>query len=128
MTKIQLLVYILFLTLEIFGIASIMEVYKKTIRKDRAKKWEIHIIAGLLSGIGVLILCGLHIFKPILGILDAPIEADYVLYFLGFFFLQKSADMNIIKGITKVCLKTLLSSYGFNDKQIEEILNSKQDS
>ena len=122
MSKIQVLIYALFLSLEIFGTATLVEIYKKRIRKDKSKKWENRLVAGVLSSLDVLILILLHIFKPILGLIGAPLWADHTLYLVGFFILQKTADMQIIKKLIRSCVKSILSTYGFSNEQIELIL------
>lgn len=124
MTKIQAMIYAVFLCLEVIGIAALIELYKKQIRKDKAKKLEIYVIAEVLSALAVVILAVLNIFKPILGLIGAPIWADYILYNVGIFALQMIADMKMIKKLAKSCAKSLLLSYGLTEQQIADLLGS----
>ena len=41
MTSVQLIIYVILLAAEVLGVASLMEVYKKSIRKNKATTWEI---------------------------------------------------------------------------------------
>lgn len=124
MTKIQALIYAAFLCLEVLGIAAAMELYKKQLRKDKAKRWEIYIVAELLSALATVILVVLNIFKPILGLIGAPLWADYILYNVLIFFFQMVADMKMIKKLVKSCAKSLLLSYGLSEQQVADLLAS----
>lgn len=124
MSKVQVMIYTAFLCLEVLGIAALMEVYKKQIRKDRARAWEIWIVAEALSALAVGVLAILGIFKPILGLIGAPIWADYIIYNIGIFVLQMTADMKLIKKLVKSCAKNLLTSYGLTEQQITDLLAS----
>lgn len=125
MSKVQALIYALFIALEVFGTATLIEIYKKKLRKDKSKKWENILIAGVLSGVDIVILILLNIFKPILGLIEAPIWADYALYFVGFYYFQKMTDMRIVKKLIRSCAKSLLQTYGFSEEQIELIFTTK---
>lgn len=118
------MIYATFVFLEIFGIAALMEVYKKTIRKDKAKKIEICIVAEVLVALSVLILKVLNIFQPILGLIGAPLWADYILYNIGIYFFQMQADMKIIKKLIKSCASEFLKSKGFTTEQIDDIFEA----
>ena len=124
MSKIQVMIYAAFVFLEIFGIAALMEVYKKTIRKDKAKKVEIYIVAEVLVALSVLILKVLNIFQPILGLIGAPLWADYILYNIGIYIFQMQADMKIIKKLIKSCASEFLKSKGFTTEQINDIFEA----
>ena len=124
MSKIQVMIYAAFVFLEIFGIAALMEVYKKTIRKDKAKKVEIYIVAEILTVLCIVILKALNIFKPILGLIGAPLWADYILYNIGIYFFQMQADMKIIKKLIKSCASEFLKSKGFTTEQINDIFEA----
>ena len=124
MSKIQVMIYAAFVFLEIFGIAALMEVYKKTIRKGKAKKIEIYIVAEVLVALSVLILKVLNIFQPILGLIGAPLWADYILYNIGIYFFQMQADMKIIKKLIKSCASEFLKSKGFTTEQINDIFEA----
>ena len=121
MSKAQIMIYASFVFLEIFGVASLMEVYKKTIRKNKANKIEIYIVAEILTILCIVILKGLNIFKPILGLIGAPLWADYILYNIGIYIFQMQADMKIIKKLIKSCASEFLKSKGFTAEQINDI-------
>ena len=118
------MIYAAFVFLEIFGIAALMEVYKKTIRKGKAKKIEIYIVAEVLVALSVLILKVLNIFQPILGLIGAPLWADYILYNIGIYIFQMQADMKIIKKLIKSCASEFLKSKGFTTEQINDIFEA----
>lgn len=124
MSKVQVVIYAAFVFLEIFGIAALMEVYKKTIRKDKAKKVEIYLVAEVLVALSVLILEVLNIFQPILGLIGAPLWADYVLYNIGIYIFQMQADMKVIKKLIKSCASEFLKSKGFTTEQINDIFGA----
>lgn len=124
MSKIQVMIYAAFILLEIFGISSLMEIYKKMIRKGNAKKFEIYIIAEVLSALAVTILVVLNIFKPILGLIGAPLWADYIFYNIIIYVFQLQADMKIIKKLIKSCASEFLKSKGFTNEQVEDIFNA----
>lgn len=124
MNKVQIMIYVIFLFLEVIGIASTMEIYKKQIRKNKAKPTEIYIAAEILSALGVYILNALNIFKPILGMIGAPLWGDYILYNILIYIFQMQADMKIIKKVIRSCTTTFLSSYGFSSDQIQDIFES----
>lgn len=124
MSKIQVMIYATFIFLEVLGVASLMEIYKKTIRKDKAKKPEIYIVAEILTILCIVVLKGLKIFKPILGLIGAPLWADYVLYNIGIYIFQMQADMKIIKKLIKSCASEFLKSKGFTTEQINDIFGA----
>lgn len=124
MSKIQVMIYATFIFLEIFGISSLMEIYKKMIRKDKAKKFEIYLIAEVLSTLAVAILVILNIFKPILGLIGAPLWADYIFYNIIIYIFQLQADMKIIKKLIRSCTSEFLKSKGFTNEQVEDIFNA----
>ena len=124
MNKIQTMIYLIFIGFEILGIASLMEIYKKQIRKNNAKKFEIYAIAEFLTILSIGVLCGLHIFKPILGLIGAPLWSDLVLYNVIIFIFQMQADLKIIKKVIKSCAESFLISHGLTKEQVEDIFNS----
>lgn len=124
MSKIQTLIYLIFIGLEVMGVASLMEIYKKQIRKNKAKKFEIYIIAEILTALSIGILYGLHIFKPILGLIGAPLWSDIILYDILLFIFQMQADMKIIKKVIKSCAESFLISHGLSQEQVDDIFKS----
>lgn len=124
MNKVQIMIYVAFLLFEIMGIAAIMEIYKKQIRKGKAKTWENYLVAEVLSAAAVGILVGANIFKPVLGQLGAPVWCDYILYNIFIYIWQMHADMKLLKRVTKSCINTVLLSYGLTQQQIDDLVAS----
>lgn len=122
MTKTQLLIYVMFLLLDALGVATIIEFYKKNLRKDKAGIWEIRAIALVLSVLNIALLPLLNLFQPVLGLLGAPVWADYILYTVLFFVVQMQADMKLIKKVFASMFRDKLKKAGFTDEQIENIL------
>lgn len=124
MTTVQIAIYVILLCLEIMGISMFMEWYKKHLRKDNFKKWEVYIIAFILSFASVMALIGINVFKPILGLIGAPLWVDIVLYTITMFILQLQTDMKIVKKFIESFLPTLLKKSGLDDNQIKDILTT----
>ena len=124
MTSVQLIIYVILLAAEVLGVASLMEVYKKSIRKNKATTWEIRgvgLVASALA-IGVLILA--QVFQPFLGLIGAKLWMDYLFYVLVFYFLQMQADMKVVKKIVKSLVKAYLISKRLPKEQVDEILGA----
>lgn len=124
MTAVQISIYVILLCLEIIGISMFMEWYKKCLRKDKFKKWEVYIIAGVLSFSAVMALIGINVFKPVIGLIGAPLWVDIIAYTIFIFLLQMQTDMKIVKKLIDSFLPTLLKKSGLDDNQIKEILNT----
>ena len=124
MSTIQIAIYVILLCLEIMGISIFIEWYKKCLRKDKFKKWEVYIIAAVLSFLAVMALVGIHVFKPILGLIGAPLWADIIAYTILVYLLQMQTDMKVVKKLIDSFLPTLLKKSGLSDDQIKEILNT----
>lgn len=122
MTKLQLFIYIAFLLLDVLGVATIVEFYKKGIRKDKANIWEIRAVALILTIINIAVLPLMNLFHPVLGLIGAPLWADFALYTILFFVLQMQADMKLIKKAFASIVKEKLKKAGLTDEQIENIL------
>lgn len=124
MNTIQLGIYVVLLCMEIMGISIFMESYKKVIRKDKAFLWETKGIGLVSSVLAVLLLVGISVFKPVLGLIGAPIWADYILYTIVIYFMQMQADMKVIKKVIMAFLPSLLKKAGMTDEQIAEVLEA----
>lgn len=122
MTKTQLFIYIMFLLLDVLGVATIVEFYKKGLRKDNAGIWEIRAVALALSVIDIALLPLMNLFQPVLGLIGAPLWADFALYTILFFVLQMQADMKLIKKAFASMFREKLKKAGLTDEQIENIL------
>ena len=91
-----------------FGIGTLMEWYKKKVRKDQASVWEIRGIALVLSlGVAALFAftgIGFPVFETLFTKM-APVLAkilDIVLYGVVIFVLQLQSDMKLLKGIIRL--------------------------
>lgn len=124
MTATQISVYTLLMCGIVCGIAATMETYKKVLRDGKSKKWENLIIGMLFSCFSVFLLAISKVLVPILGILGAPLWADYVLYVLGIFILQLNVNMKIVKKIVKTIVSNLLKKANFTEEQINDIFNA----
>ena len=128
MTTVQIAIYVILLCLEIMGISIFMEWYKKQLRKDNFKKWEVYIIAFFLSFASVMALIGINVFKPILGLIGAPLWVDIIIYTLIIFILQLQTDMKIVKKFIESFLPILLKKSGLDDNQVKDILTAIENS
>ena len=128
MTTVQIAIYVILLCLEVMGISMFMEWYKKCFRKDDFKKWEIYFIAVVLSFIAVMLLIGINVFKPVLGLIGAPLWVDIIAYTICIFLLQMQTNMKIVKKIIDSFLPTLLKRSGLSDAQVKEILDTIESS
>ena len=122
MTSTQLFIYLAFIALEILGVSTAVEYYKKGIRKDKAGVFEIKSIAFFLSVIAIGLLVVLNIFQPLIQIIGAPFWADFLLYVFLFYTVQRVADMKLIKKAFKSMVRPLLQRAGLNEEQIDLIL------
>ena len=128
MTTVQIAIYVILLCLEIMGISMFMEWYKKCFRKDNFKKWEIYSIAVVLSFVAVMLLIGINVFKPVLGLIGAPLWVDIIVYTACIFLLQMQTNMKIVKKLIDSFLPTLLKRSGLSDEQVKEILDTIESS
>lgn len=96
--------FVIILAFSILGVSSLIEFYKKNIRKDKAAAWENWIVGGVLStGFSALInFTGLAF--PILA--SKSIWLDVVLYTVVIFVAQMYVDMKFVKAIIKAAAKT----------------------
>lgn len=122
MSSVQILIYLGFIALEILGVSTAVEYYKKGIRKDKAGILEIKTIAFFLSVIAIGLLVALSIFQPLIGLIGAPFWADFLLYVFLFYTVQRTADMKLIKKAFKSMVRPLLQRAGLNAEQIDLIL------
>lgn len=118
------LVYIIFLVLEIFATAFLMEVYKKNIRKNKSNPWENWLMGGIMSLVCVALLHFSGMMYPLFNkLFNAKLWLDYMLYILLFFIGQWKADMVVIKRVVKSLLtRWIKDNAKLNDSQVEEVL------
>lgn len=90
-----------------FGIGTLMEWYKKKIRKDQAGIWEVRGIAFVLSFGAAALFNFTGIAYPVFATLFKNMGAglanilNIVLYGAVIFVLQLQSDMKLVKGIIK---------------------------
>jgi len=103
MNVVRILLQVLIIAFEVFGISALMEFYKKNIRKDHAKVWEIRVIAGVLSCLAAVACKVTGLFTPIITAIFTNLTPwiDVVLYAVVIFFLQLEADLKTLKAIVK---------------------------
>ena len=110
-----------------FGIGTLMEWYKKNVRKDQAGVWEIRGIAlvaslavgALLTFTGIAYPVFATLFKSMSPVLAKILNT--VLYGVVIFVLQLQSDMKLIKSI----LKMAAGQVDFNDV-VELVQNLKK--
>ena len=124
MTSTQWLIYLLFIIIGALLSASFIEVYKKTIRKDKHKKWECWLLGGGLSILYIFFLKVSNMFYPMMNSLfGAKLWLDYGIHIIVFYFLQFNMDMHIVKKIIKSLVSQWLkSNLGMDAEQIESLL------
>ena len=120
------LIYILFLTLEVFATSFFMEFYKKSIRKNKSKSWENRIMGIVMSVLCLLLLHSSNLIYPIFNkMFNAKLWLDYVLYLILFFIAQWKTDMVIVKKAVKtLVIQWIKDNAKLNDSQAEEILKA----
>lgn len=126
-TSLQLTIYAILLVVIICCIAGLMEIYKKAIRKGKAKFWENYIIALVLVILSLLLLIVSNTFQPLLGLIGADLWMDYLSYVLAMYFLQFGADKKIIKKIINAFVSNFLKKAGMSEDQVKDIFTAKQE-
>jgi len=116
----RIVVQLLMVVLSSFGIGTLMEFYKKKIRKDQAGVWEVRIIAGVLSCLAAVGFKITGLFTPVITAVfpNLTVWIDVVLYAIVIFVCQLQADMRTVKTIVKIATQAAL-----NDKAaiVEEL-------
>lgn len=123
-----------------FGCATLMEVYKKKIRKDKASTVEIRIVSAVLSLlIGFFFKCAGVLFPITSTIVPSMatvgVWIDMVIYSAIIWFLQLKEDMTLLKQLIKLAaplvaksdftgvVKTLINTTGASKDDIVTMLN-----
>ena len=114
------IIQLLMVVLGSFGIGTLVEFYKKKIRKDQAKVWEIRVIAAVLSCLAAVGFKVTGLFTPVITAIftELTVWVDVALYAVVIFVCQLEADMKTVKAIVKLATQSLL-----NDKAavVEEL-------
>lgn len=112
MNVVRIVLQLVLIALGIFGIGTLMEVYKKKIRKDQAKVWEIRLISGALS-IGVAVAYKVTgLFTPVISAIFTNVTpwVDVALYAVVIFFGQLEADMKTVKDLIKLSTNAVINN------------------
>ena len=125
MNSIELTLYIILVLGIIFITSFFMEIYKKIIRKDNAKKWECWLMGAVFSIIGIelLHLSG-ALYLVFHNMLGAKEWLDYSLYIIIFYYCQLKVDMKVIKGLILSLSKTLIKKSSLTEEQKKIIISS----
>lgn len=78
------------------AVAAIVELYKKTLRKDEAKSWECLLIAGIVCAVG-----GLFIGRSFAQGMEIPLM-------VVLFAVQYLLDMEIVKRVFKAFMRKVI--------------------
>lgn len=118
------IVYLLFILFGAFLSASFMEIYKKTIRKDKFKSWECWALGVVISALYMLFLKVSGVFYPMMNdLFGAKLWLDYSLHVGIFYFLQFNMDMHIVKKLVKsLVMQWLKSNLGMDKEEVESLL------
>lgn len=104
----SILCYIVITLLAAFGVAAFMEYYKKQLRHDEAKKWEIMLVGAAVS---ILVAVAGVIPEIFYWFVPASVAGacayNLVIYAVVFFVVQWLVDMNIIKKIIAAAVDTM---------------------
>ena len=125
MNSIELTLYIILVLGIIFITSFFMEIYKKIIRKDNAKKWECWLVGAVFSAVGIelLHLSG-ALYLVFHNMLGAKEWLDYSLYIIIFYYCQLKVDMKVIKGLILSLSKTLIKKSSLTEEQKKIIISS----
>ena len=125
MNSIELTLYIILVLGIIFITSFFMEIYKKIIRKDNAKKWECWLVGAVFSAVGIelLHLSG-ALYLVFHNMLGAKEWLDYSLYIIIFYYCQLKVDMKVIKGLILSLSKTLIKKSSLTEEQKKTIISS----
>ena len=111
MNIVRIVLQLVLIALSVFGISALVEFYKKNIRKDHAKVWEIRLVSGALSVIAAVGFKVTGLFTPIITAIFTELTPwiDVALYAVVIFFLQLEADMKTLKAIVRFSTSTVLT-------------------
>lgn len=111
----RIVIQLLMVVLGSFGIGTLMEFYKKKIRKDQVKVWEVRVIAGVLSCLAAIGFKITGLFTPIITAIftELTVWVDVALYAVVIFVCQLQADMKTVKAIVRLATQSFL-----NDKAV----------
>ena len=117
-------IYVLFISLELFAVSFFMEIYKKRIRKDNFKVWEVRLLGIVLSAGCFWLLLSSHLMYPVFNsMFGSDLWLDHLAYTVLFYILQEKVDMKIMKRIIRsLAIQFIRTSTGLDKDKVEEIL------
>ena len=126
MATAKVLVYIIFIFCGALLVSFLMEIYKKSIRKNNYHKVECRIVGGMLTVLFVAFLKFCGMFYPMLNnMFGAKLWLDYGVHLIVFYIIQLNVDMHLAKRIIKSLVRQWLkSNAGLGDEQIELLLQT----
>ena len=124
MNVVRIVLQLVLIALSVFGISTLVEFYKKNIRKDNAKVWEIRVVSGALSILAAVGFKVTGLFTPIITAIFTSLTSwiDVALYAVVIFLLQLEADMKTLKAIVKFSTQNLLSNKEAIKAEIDKFL------
>ena len=106
----RIVIQLLMVVLGSFGIGTLVEFYKKKIRKDKAGVWEVRAIAAVLSCLAAIGFKITGLFTPVITAIftNLTVWVDVALYAVVIFVCQLEADMKTVKAIVKIATQAVL--------------------
>lgn len=119
------IIYILFISIDLFFVSFFLEIYKKKIRKDNFKVWEVKILGLIFSVLSVWMMVVSHLMYPLFYVtFRSELWLDYAVYIALFYLVQEKVDMKIMKKLIKsLAIQWLRTSTGLDKERVEEILD-----
>ena len=124
MNIVRIVLQLVLIALSVFGISTLMEFYKKNIRKDKAGVWEIRLISGAISILAAVGFKITGLFTPIITAIFTNLTPwiDVALYAVVIFFLQLEADMKTLKAIVRFSTNAVLTEKGAVVEEIKKFM------
>lgn len=126
MSTTKVLIYIIFIFCGALLVSFLMEIYKKSIRKNNYHKAECWVFGGVLTVLFVAFLKFCGMFYPMLNnMFGAKLWLDYGMHLVVFYIIQLNVDMHLAKRIIRsLVMQWLKSNAGLKDEQIELLLQA----
>ena len=112
MNVLRIVLQLVLIALGIYGISTLMEFYKKNIRKDKAKVWEIRLVSAALSILTAVAYKVTGLFTPVITAIFTNLTPwiDVALYAVVIFVGQLEADMKTVKAIVKFSTSAIINN------------------
>lgn len=126
MSTTKVLIYIIFIFCGALLVSFLMEIYKKSIRKNNYHKAECWVLGGVLTVLFVAFLKFCGMFYPMLNnMFGAKLWLDYGMHLVLFYIIQLNVDLHLAKRIVRsLVMQWLKSNAGLKDEQIELLLQT----